>query len=185
MSIDIAASFLCISIGYDMPETVLLQVYCEGRVLAQSEFTYYANTQFNSDQLFHYLVQNMPHYFQVDDISGEKHQCKLTPSITNMRYSGRGSVYMDTCMGCCAFESHLRQQFLCKCLSIVLYVPLMMHVCTGVQVFLFLHTFCDCLSVPTHSVQCKCIWIVQPQLLTFTILFSSTFLLQCRCTWLP
>lgn len=55
---------------YDIPETVLLQVYCEGRVLAQSEFTYYANTQYHSDQLFQYLVQNMPQYFQVDDISG-------------------------------------------------------------------------------------------------------------------
>ena len=65
-----------------MPETLLLQVYCEGRVLAQSEFTFYANNQFNSDQLFHYLVQNMPQYFNVDDISGKAvvptSLCKLT-----------------------------------------------------------------------------------------------------------
>ena len=40
-------------------------------MLAQSEFTYYANTQYNSDQLFHYLVQNMPQYFQMDDVPGE------------------------------------------------------------------------------------------------------------------
>jgi hypothetical protein len=57
--------------GYDCPETVALQVYCEGRVLAQTEFTFYANTQYHSDQLFSYLVQNMPQYFQMDDISGE------------------------------------------------------------------------------------------------------------------
>ena len=59
-----------LSLGYDIPETVLLQVYCEGRVLAQSEFTFYANNQYHSDQLFQYLVQNMPQYFQMDDIPG-------------------------------------------------------------------------------------------------------------------
>ena len=67
-----SSSFLPRSSGYDCPETVALQVYCEGRVLAQTEFTYYANTQYHSDQLFQYLVQNMPQYFQMDDIAGKQ-----------------------------------------------------------------------------------------------------------------
>ena len=31
--------------------------------MAQTNFTYYANSQYNSDMLFHYLVHNFPGYF--------------------------------------------------------------------------------------------------------------------------
>lgn len=74
---------------------MLLQVYCEGRVLAQSEFTYYANNQFNSDQLFHYLLQNMPQYFNIDDISGKATSlCKLTLlTLTQDREPREAKVY--------------------------------------------------------------------------------------------
>ena len=48
---------------HDIPETMTLQVIVHGQVVAQTNFTYYANAQYNSDMLFHYLVQNFPGYF--------------------------------------------------------------------------------------------------------------------------
>ena len=50
-------------------------------MLAQSEFTFYANNQYHSDQLFQYLVQNMPQYFQMDDIP-----CMNTNIVHNIIY---------------------------------------------------------------------------------------------------
>jgi hypothetical protein len=40
-----------------------LQVVCGGHVIASTEFTYYANTQYHSDLLFQYLTQTFPSYF--------------------------------------------------------------------------------------------------------------------------
>ncbi len=48
---------------HDIPETMTLQVIVHGQVVAQTNFTYYASAQYNSDMLFHYLVQNFPGYF--------------------------------------------------------------------------------------------------------------------------
>ena len=48
---------------HDIPETLTLQVICSGQVVAQTEFTYYASAQYNSDLLFQYLAHNFPSYF--------------------------------------------------------------------------------------------------------------------------
>ena len=40
-----------------------LQVMCAGQVIASTEFTYYASTQYHSDLLFQYLTQTFPSYF--------------------------------------------------------------------------------------------------------------------------
>ena len=48
---------------HDIPETVILQVVTNGQLIAQTEFTYYANAQYNSDMLFHYLTHSFPQYF--------------------------------------------------------------------------------------------------------------------------
>ena len=47
-----------------------LQVIVHGQVVAQTNFTYYANAQYNSDMLFHYLVQNFPGYFPEAGMEG-------------------------------------------------------------------------------------------------------------------
>lgn len=144
--------------GHDIPETVLLQVYCEGRVLAQSEFTYYANSQFNSDQLFHYLVQNMPQYFNMDDISGECHElgcssymyiytslCKLDPLNTNTRFIGwRAKVAVDGVVFILNPSRFSRSVFT----SYVVF-----HVCAVVCAGVFIATMvCSGLSVPRYYV---------------------------------
>ena len=43
---------------------------CNSRVVAQSEFIYYASAQYNSDMLFQYLSQNLPSYFHHADLGG-------------------------------------------------------------------------------------------------------------------
>ena len=43
---------------------------CNSRVVAQSEFTYFASAQYNSDMLFQYLSQNLPSYFHHSDLGG-------------------------------------------------------------------------------------------------------------------
>ncbi len=48
---------------HDIPESVTLQVSSNGQLVAQTEFTYYANAQYNSDMLFHYLTHQFPQYF--------------------------------------------------------------------------------------------------------------------------
>lgn len=48
---------------HHIPETLMLQVVCGGQVVAQTEFTYYANAQYHSDLLFQYLTQSFPGYF--------------------------------------------------------------------------------------------------------------------------
>lgn len=48
---------------HDIPEQVTLQVTCCGQVVAQTDFTYYSNSQHDSDLIFQYLVQQFPSYF--------------------------------------------------------------------------------------------------------------------------
>ena len=55
---------------HEIPETLTLQVVCSGQIVAQTEFTYYANSQYNSDLLFQYLVQNFPSYFPEAGMDG-------------------------------------------------------------------------------------------------------------------
>ena len=55
---------------HEIPETLTLQVVCSGQIVAQTEFTYYANAQYNSDLLFQYLVQNFPSYFPEAGMDG-------------------------------------------------------------------------------------------------------------------
>jgi len=47
-----------------------LQVICNGQMIAQSEFIYYASAQYNSDMLFQYLSQNLPSYFHQAELGG-------------------------------------------------------------------------------------------------------------------
>lgn len=48
---------------HDIPETMNLQVVCEGQVIASTEFTYYANAQYHSDLLYQYLTSTFPTYY--------------------------------------------------------------------------------------------------------------------------
>ena len=45
-----------------------LQVVCGGQIIASTEFTYYASSQYHSDLLFQYLTHTFPSYFP--DVGG-------------------------------------------------------------------------------------------------------------------
>ncbi len=51
-----------------MAETVLLQILCNGQVIAQSDFTYFGDSTYYSEMLFQFLSHNMPSYFQQSDL---------------------------------------------------------------------------------------------------------------------
>ena len=51
-----------------MAETVILQVICNGQVLAQTDFTYFGDSVYYSEMLYQFLSHNMPTYFQQSDL---------------------------------------------------------------------------------------------------------------------
>ena len=53
---------------HHISETVVLQVICNGQVLAQTDFQYFGDARYNSDLLYQFLSQNMPDYFQQADL---------------------------------------------------------------------------------------------------------------------
>lgn len=67
-----------------------LQVICQGHVVAQTNFTYYANSQYNSDMMFHYLVHNFPGYFPEVGMDGGMGGGGFTGGADGDVYSGDG-----------------------------------------------------------------------------------------------
>ena len=65
-----------------------LQVVCGGQVIASTEFTYFANTQYHSDLLFQYLTQTFPTYFP--DVGAGGMGGAMGPDGSNGGYGGAG-----------------------------------------------------------------------------------------------
>lgn len=76
---------------HDIPETMNLQVVCGGRVIASTEFTYFANTQYHSDLLFQYLTQTFPTYFP--DVGTGGMGGAMGPDGGDGGYAGGGGYY--------------------------------------------------------------------------------------------
>ena len=54
---------MVVYIGHNNPEVVMLQVVCNGHLIAQTEFEYYATPSDDLQQIYHLLQGNLPGFF--------------------------------------------------------------------------------------------------------------------------